>query len=85
MLRGLGAPQVDVLEQIFGHWPEVAGDLAGHARPVVVRDRMLVVAVDEPVWATELRFRQGELLHRLDQRIGPGRVTRVEVRLRRQG
>ncbi len=84
VVRGLGAPGVDVLDQVFGHWPEVAGDLAGHARPVVVRDDMLVVAVDEPAWATEVRFRQSELLGRLGERIGTGRVTRVEVRLRPQ-
>ena len=84
-LGGPAAPSIDLVEQVFGHWSEIVGELAGHTRPVSVRGGVLVVAVDEPGWATELRFRQGELIDRLDQRVGPGRVTRVEVRIQPRG
>jgi predicted nucleic acid-binding Zn ribbon protein len=84
VVRGLGAPGADVLDEVFGHWRDLAGPLADHARPVVVRAETLVVAVDQPAWATEMRFRQRELLDRLDHRIGAGRVTRIEVQIRPQ-
>ena|SRR5688572_8655461 len=85
VVRGLGAPGLDVIDEVFGHWAEVGGDLAGHARPVLIRGAELVVDVDEPVWGTELRYRQGEILDRLGTRIGAGRITSVEVRVRPGG
>ena len=43
----------------------------------------LVVAVREPGWATEWRYRQGEVMRRCDEALGGGVVTRVEVQVRR--
>jgi predicted nucleic acid-binding Zn ribbon protein len=85
VVRGLGSPGADVIEEVFRRWPELAGPLADHARPVAVRDGALVVAVDEPAWATEVRFRQREVLDRLDQRVGAGRVSRIDIRIRPGG
>lgn len=82
VVRGLGAPGTAALAAVFGEWDHVAGDrLAPHARPVALRGDVLVVVVDDPVWATELRYRQIELLDRLADRLSERRVVRVEVRV----
>jgi predicted nucleic acid-binding Zn ribbon protein len=85
VVRGLGSPGADVIDQVFGHWAEVAGPLADYASPVMIRDGALIVVVDQPVTATEVRYRQHEVLDRLDDRVGAGRVTRIEVQIRPRG
>jgi predicted nucleic acid-binding Zn ribbon protein len=85
VVRGLGSPGADAIESVFAHWPELAGPLAAHARPLALRGDVLVVSVDEPGAATEVRFRQREVLDRLDARIGAGRITRLEAQIRPPG
>ena len=41
----------------------------------------LVLAVDEPAIATHVRFLQTELLARLAELLGPGRVTDLDLRV----
>jgi predicted nucleic acid-binding Zn ribbon protein len=83
VVHALGAPGVDALQAVFSDWPSVAGEaLAAHTRPVVVRDRVLVVAAEDPAWATEARYRQADVLRRIAERAGEGVVERVEVRVR---
>jgi predicted nucleic acid-binding Zn ribbon protein len=84
LLDGLGAPAADALSGLYERWDElVGGTLAAHGRPGGLDGGVLVVLVDEPAWATEWRYRQGEVLRRLDEHLGPGVVARIEVRVRR--
>jgi predicted nucleic acid-binding Zn ribbon protein len=84
LLSGLGAPPVDALSAVFDRWHELAGSpLADHAAPVSVEDGVLVVAVDDGYWATEWRYRQGDVLRRCDDALGAGVVGRIEARIRR--
>ncbi|MBA2280848.1 MAG: DUF721 domain-containing protein [Acidimicrobiia bacterium] len=83
LLGSLGAPSADALSALFERWSELAGmPLADHGEPVRLEGGVLTVAVREPAWATEWRYRQGELLRRCDEALGEGIVTRVEVRVR---
>ena len=84
LLKGLGAPPADALSTLFDRWHELAGvPLGDHGVPASVEDGVLVVSVDDPLWATEWRYRQGEVLRRCDEALGEGIVTRIEVRIRR--
>ena len=84
LLKGLGAPPADALSTLFDRWHELAGiPLGDHGVPAAVEDGVLVVSVDDPLWATEWRYRQGEVLRRCDEALGEGVVTRIEVRMRR--
>jgi hypothetical protein len=49
-----------------------------------VEGGVLIVAVDDGYWATEWRYRQGDVLRRCDEAFGAGVVARVEVRVRRR-
>lgn len=82
LLGRLGAPSADALTTLFERWDELAGEpLAGHGSPVSVDDGVLVVAVTDPLWGTEWRYRQGEVLRRCDEALGAGVIGRVEVRI----
>lgn len=84
--RSLGMGRADTLRAVFGRWAEVVGEqIAAHASPSSLRDGVLVVTVDEPVWATQLRWLEADLLRRLDGILGDGAVTKIEVQIARPG
>ncbi len=86
VVRELGGPAVTSasLSGVFGRWREVVGDaIADHADPIAIDGGRLVVAVDQPGWATQLRFLEQDLLARIAERVGPAAVTSIEVRVRR--
>jgi predicted nucleic acid-binding Zn ribbon protein len=81
VVAALGGPSVRGLTTLFDRWDEIVGErVATHARPHGLDDGVLVVAVDEPGWATQLRFLEGELLRRLEEALGPGVVRSLVVR-----
>ena len=63
--------------------------LIGHAceplasRPLSLSRGVLVVAVSDPAWATQLTYLEGDLVARFRDALGEGVVQRVEVRQRR--
>jgi predicted nucleic acid-binding Zn ribbon protein len=77
VLEGLGAPSgprppsAAALGTVFARWAAVAGPtLARHARPLRLEDGALVVAVDSPPWATQVRALATEILTRLSAETG---------------
>jgi predicted nucleic acid-binding Zn ribbon protein len=83
VLRGLGSPGVAAVRTVFTAWDELVGEeTAAHARPVSLDGNCLVVAVDEPGWATRFKYEQAGLLSRFAAELGEGVVTRIDVRVR---
>jgi predicted nucleic acid-binding Zn ribbon protein len=79
-LRGTGAKAT---AGVFGQWEEAVGPaVAAHARPALLDDGRLVIEVDQPGWATQLRYLEAELLQRFAAIAGPGAVRSIEVRVR---
>jgi predicted nucleic acid-binding Zn ribbon protein len=63
-------------------WSEVVGsELAAHARLVSVREGVLTMAVDDPLWASQLPYLEPTIVTRATALLGPGVVTRVRVRV----
>ena len=82
LARRLGAPTAGALGAVFRHWEEAVGAaVAAHARPVSLTDGVLVVAVDQPGWATQLRYLTSDLLGRLADVAGEGVVGRIDIRV----
>jgi predicted nucleic acid-binding Zn ribbon protein len=78
----LGVPHASTLSGVFASWPEMVGEaVATHSRPLSLRDGTLVVAVDDPAWATQLRWLEADLVARLVEVLGDGEVARIEVRV----
>jgi len=83
VLGRLGSPDLGALTVIFSKWEAVVGtQVAAHTHPLSVRDGTLVLAVDNPAWATQLRFLTDTLLARLAAACGPDAVMAIEVRVR---
>ncbi|HEX7165685.1 MAG TPA: DUF721 domain-containing protein [Acidimicrobiales bacterium] len=80
--RRLGAPGAASMGAVFTRWEEAVGPLiAAHARPISLADGVLVVAVDDPAWATQLKFLTNDLVAKVAAVAGSGVVGRVEVRV----
>ncbi len=59
----------------------MGADVAAHARLVSVRDGVLTVAVDDPIWATQLRYLETAVVERAAALLGPSSVTSLRVRV----
>src|SRR5436190_17568430 len=80
----VGAPDSASLAAVFGHWEEAVGPaVAAHCRPATLVNGVLLVEVDDPAWATQLRYLASTVVERLAAQAGAGAVTRMEVRVRR--
>jgi predicted nucleic acid-binding Zn ribbon protein len=68
---------------VFGRWTEAVGDaVAMHVKPVKLDGTTLVVEVDDPAWATQLRFLETTLKQRLLDVAG-ATIDTIEARVRR--
>jgi predicted nucleic acid-binding Zn ribbon protein len=65
-------------------WADAVGEaVAAHARPRILRDGVLLVEVDSPEWATQLRYLEEDILCRLGRKVQPGVVRSIRVVVRR--
>ncbi len=82
LAQRFGAPKAAALEVLFDRWAEVVGDaVAAHARPRSLRKGALLVAVDDPAWATEVRSISAQIVARCAEVAGVEAVTELEVRV----
>lgn len=65
---------------VFGRWTEIVGDEIGaHSTPESLVDGVLVVRTDSTAWATQLKLFASTVVRRLNEELGTGTVTVVEV------
>ena len=84
--RSLGGPDASVLGAVFGRWKEVVGAaVAAHSWPVSLSDGTLTIAVDQPGWATQLTYLEGDVRRRIGEVSGADIVRRVRVIVRPEG
>jgi predicted nucleic acid-binding Zn ribbon protein len=70
--------------RLFARWNEIVGPaMAPHVQPIRVDRDALVVTVDHPAWATQVRHLGDDLLDRVSEESGVTRPLRLEVRIRR--
>lgn len=68
---------------VFSQWRSIVGDaIADHVTPRRLEKRVLTVEVDEPAWATQLRFLEKDLVHTLRERAGDI-VDSLDIKVRR--
>lgn len=87
-LRGLLGPAAsgygldDALSAgtLWKRWIDVVGpDLAAHAEPTSLRDGVLRVRADSPVWAHEIGYLTGEIRKRANETLGREAIAEVKV------
>lgn len=65
---------------VVARWDLVVGqDIAAHVQPERYADGVLTVRADSTAWATQVRLLAGKLVRRLNEQIGDGAVSKVEV------
>jgi predicted nucleic acid-binding Zn ribbon protein len=80
--RALGAPRAQLLATVFSEWERLVGpDIAAHAQPRSLRDGVLVIAVEQPAWATQLRFMSAALLARVQAETDREGVSEIQIRV----
>lgn len=79
-----GATTVASMGGVFGRWEDAVGaPVAAHVQPVKLDGTRLIVEVDDPAWATQLRFLETTLKERLAAVAG-ARVETIDVRVQRR-
>ena len=65
---------------VFGRWPELVGaEVAAHSTPESFDDGRLVVRTDSTAWATQLTLLAPTVVRRLNEELGHGTVTVIDV------
>ncbi|MGE0000437.1 MAG: DciA family protein [Ilumatobacteraceae bacterium] len=88
LVRSLRGPSAEAagataMGGVFGRWNETVGEaVARHVQPVKLDGGTLVVEVDDPAWATQLKFLEANLRERLLDSTG-ARIDTFEIRVRR--
>jgi hypothetical protein len=84
VLRSLRGGDGRATAGLFARWADIVGaSVAEHVRPVSLDGERLLVEVDEPGWATQLRFLQADVLERLHDVVGV-RASALDVRVRKR-
>lgn len=69
------------IHTLLDRWADIVGDLvASHSTPETYDEGVLVVRTDSTTWATQLRTIAAQIVAKLNESVGDGAVTRVEVR-----
>ncbi len=84
LLASLGSDDAESVKGVFGAWNELVGEtVAAHVQPVKLDHATLIVEVDDPHWATEMRFLSPALCEKISQ-LTTTPVTSLEVRVKRR-
>ena len=79
--RTLGLARSDTFAQVETSWPQLVGPrLEPHARPVSLRDGVLVVIAPDPAVVEHLRWSANDLVAAVNAVCGGDAVRAVEVR-----
>ncbi|MDN5789344.1 MAG: DciA family protein [Micrococcales bacterium] len=65
---------------VMGRWAQIVGpDIATHVVPVTFTDGVLTVQADSTAWATQMRLLASSVLGRVEEEIGAGAVSDLQV------
>jgi predicted nucleic acid-binding Zn ribbon protein len=82
--RDLNLDDPDDVAAVMAAWPDAVGEaVAAHVRPRRLHDGELLVEVDAPVWATQLRYFEEDVIRRLGRKVRPGVVKSIRPVVRR--
>ena len=67
---------------ILGCWDDVVGaHVSDHARPRRLQEGVLRVEVDDPGWATQLRYLRTNMITQINSHLGAEVVDSIELRV----
>ena len=63
-------------------WAQAVGEaIAAHAQPERLEAGRLIVVVDDPAWATELRYHSSRILAALNAETGAATISELRLRV----
>ncbi len=69
------------VQGVFARWVELVGaEVAAHCTPESFADGKLVVRTDSTAWATQLKLLAPTVVRRLNEELGHGTVTVINIR-----
>ena len=84
LLKSLRGGDRQTTVTVFSRWAEIVGEpVCSHVKPLKLDAGTLIVEVDEPAWATQMKFLEADLLKRLNVG-GAMPVERLEIRVKRK-
>lgn len=82
VLAGFGAPPAPVLTRIADVWEDLVGPAAAqHCRPGRLVEGTLHVDVDDPAWASQMRWQQAAVIARIAEIVPGTQVSGLTVRV----
>ncbi|MGF1598764.1 MAG: DUF721 domain-containing protein [Acidimicrobiales bacterium] len=82
--KHLGSPPVDVVTTLATRWEEIVGPaLVGPTTPLEFIDGVLVVACDDPAWASQIGWMEVQIKERFAELFPTVVLRRVVARTRR--
>lgn len=67
--------------RLFSHWAAIVGnDIARHARPKMLRNKILFIDAENPVWATELGMMSQEIIEKINNFLADEVVTELRIK-----
>lgn len=65
---------------VFGAWDRIVGEeIAAHAQPKALQDRVLHVTAESTAWATQLRLIQSQIIAKIAAAAGDNVVTSLRI------
>lgn len=66
--------------QVLTNWAELVGpEVADHVQVQQFEDGKLLLRAESTAWATQMRLLQATVLRRLNEQVGEGTVTEIQV------
>jgi len=70
------------LAGVWKIWDQTVGTaIAENARPLAVKQKLLLVQVSSPVWIQQLRFLKTDLIARLNQALGDACIEDIKFKV----
>ncbi|MDD5072220.1 MAG: DUF721 domain-containing protein [Candidatus Omnitrophica bacterium] len=82
ILRDLGGGKVSQAGMIGDIWMKAAGEVAvKHAKPIDIKEGVLVVHVDSSSWLHKLTMEKAGILAKIKSELGDGPVKDIKLRI----
>ena len=79
----MGSAPIDATTSVFGSWDTIVGpQVSAHVSPTRLTGGILHVDVDDPSWATQIRFLEAHIVTMINETT-PTTVTGIEVHVKR--
>jgi predicted nucleic acid-binding Zn ribbon protein len=83
LLARMGSAPIDATASVFGSWDDIVGpQVSAHVTPSRLEGGTLHVDVDDPSWATQIRFLEAHIVKMINETT-PTTVSGIHVHVKR--